>query len=65
MPDPNHFEGPVEIRTTDSESETVELAHGYTDGRGAGVADLAAAIRGDWNHRSSGDLANHVLDIVV
>jgi len=65
LPDPNHFEGPVAIQRPDAdEPEEVPLTHEYTAGRGAGVADLAAAIRGDWEHRTSADLAGHVLDVL-
>lgn len=64
LPNPNHFEGPVEVHPADGESEEVELTHEYTDGRGAGVADLAAAVRTDWSHRTNGALANHVLEIL-
>ena len=66
LPDPNHFEGPVRVRSHDDETwETVSLTHDYTDGRGAGLADLAYAVRGDWDHRTSGDLASHVLEIMA
>jgi len=66
LPDPNHFEGPVEIqRPGEDAPEEVPLTHEYTAGRGAGVADLAAAIRGDWDHRTSADLAGHVLDVLA
>jgi len=65
LPDPNHFEGPVRVQDADGDGfETVELSHRYTGGRGAGVADLARAIRGDWAHRTSGDLAHHVLAVL-
>ncbi|WP_339105725.1 Gfo/Idh/MocA family oxidoreductase [Haloterrigena salinisoli] len=64
LPDPNRFEGPVEFASGDGATEEVELTHEYTDGRGAGVADLAAAVRGDWNHRTTGSLAAHVLEIL-
>lgn len=40
------------------------MTHSYTGGRGAGVADLAAAVRSDWSHRASGELAHHVLEIL-
>ncbi|GGL38688.1 oxidoreductase [Halarchaeum grantii] len=64
VPDPNHFEGPVRVSDGDG-FETVEMAHDYTAGRGAGVADLARAIRDDgWTHRTSADLAYHVLEIL-
>jgi len=36
-----------------------------TAGRGAGLADLAYAVRGDWDHRASGTLATHVLETMA
>ncbi|QLH83521.1 Gfo/Idh/MocA family protein [Halosimplex pelagicum] len=66
LPDPNHFEGPVRVRDhADDDWETVPLTHEYTAGRGAGVADLAFAVRGDWEHRTGGALAGHVLDVMA
>jgi predicted dehydrogenase len=66
LPDPNHFEGPVRVRERGDESWTaVDLTHEYTAGRGAGVADLAYAVRSDWEHRTSGDLAYHVLEVLA
>ncbi|WP_459193944.1 Gfo/Idh/MocA family protein [Halosimplex sp. J119] len=66
LPDPNHFEGPVRIRSDgDDEWETVPLTHEYTAGRGAGLADLAFAARSDWEQRTSGELASHVLEIMA
>jgi predicted dehydrogenase len=65
LPDPNHFEGPVRVRSHEDDAwETVPLTHEYTAGRGAGLADLAFAVRGDWEHRTSGALAGHVLDVM-
>lgn len=64
LPDPNQFGGPVEIREAgDDEWKSVPLTHSYTDGRGIGVADLAYAIRDDWEQRATGNLAAHVLEI--
>ncbi|EJN57434.1 Gfo/Idh/MocA family protein [Halogranum rubrum] len=67
LPDPNHFEGPVRVSTHDSDGfEEVELTHEYTAGRGAGVADLARTIRdGEWSHRTSGNFATHVLEVLT
>jgi hypothetical protein len=48
----------------DDDWETVPLTHEYTAGRGAGLADLAFAVRGDWEHRTNGALAGHVLDVM-
>ncbi|WP_222912981.1 Gfo/Idh/MocA family oxidoreductase [Natrinema sp. SYSU A 869] len=64
LSDPNRFEGPVRLRSADGTTEAVEPTHEYTDGRGAGVADLTAAVRGDWTHRTSGALAGHVLEVL-
>jgi predicted dehydrogenase len=65
LPDPNHFEGPVRVCESQADEWTeVDLTHEYTAGRGAGVADLAYAVRSDWKHRTSGELAFHVLEIL-
>jgi predicted dehydrogenase len=67
VPDPNGFGGPVRVRTSnDSEWKDVPHTHGYTDNmRGIGVADMARAIlQKGRTHRSSGELTNHVLDIM-
>lgn len=65
LPNPNHFEGPVELhRPGEDEPEEIPLTHAYTGGRGAGVADLARAIRGDWSHRTNGEFARHVFEIL-
>lgn len=65
LPDPNRFDGEVAIHRGDG-AETVEYTHEYTAGRGAGVADLAYAIREEgWAHRTNGTLALHVLEILA
>lgn len=66
VPDPNTFGGPVRIRYHRQEAVDVPLAHGYTENmRSIGAADLAAAVRQGRPHRASGDLALHVLDIMI
>lgn len=66
LPDPNTFAGEVSVRgREDDDWTTVEHTHDYTAGRGAGVADLALAIRTDWTQRTSGKLARHVLEILL
>ncbi len=66
LSDPNRFDGPVQVQRRGEEGfSEVDLTHEYTAGRGAGVADLASAVRTDWDHRTSGDLAGHVLDVLA
>lgn len=65
LPDPNLFDGPVQLQRADTdELVAIPLTHEYTAGRGVGVADLAYAIRSDWSHRTSANLASHVLEIL-
>jgi predicted dehydrogenase len=64
--DPNNFGGTLYLRRPDSpELVPVEPRFGYTEnGRGVGVADLAASLRSGRPHRASGELGYHVVDIV-
>ena len=66
VPDPNGFGGPVRIRRSgDSEWTEVPHTHGCAEnGRGIGVADMACALRSGRPHRTSGQLAYHVLDVM-
>ncbi|HEX2951495.1 MAG TPA: Gfo/Idh/MocA family oxidoreductase [Armatimonadota bacterium] len=66
VPDPNTFGGPVYVRRAGaSEWSEVPLTHGYTENfRSVGVADMAYALRSGRQHRASGALAYHVLDIM-
>jgi hypothetical protein len=54
------------LRRPDSRKwEDVPLTHGNAvNSRGLGPADLALAIRANRPHRSSGELAYHVLDVM-
>ncbi len=63
--DPNHFHGAIHI-VKGGTRDWLEMPHTHrTDfGRGAGVADMAAAIQAGQPHRASGKLALHVLDIM-
>ncbi|HLH81161.1 MAG TPA: Gfo/Idh/MocA family oxidoreductase [Chthonomonas sp.] len=67
VPDPNGFGGRVLVKRHDEpEWREVPLVYGYTgNARGLGVADMAAAIRSGRAHRASGDLAFHVLDVML
>lgn len=63
-PDPNCFDGPVQVwRTSTQAWEEALLVAGRRDqSRGIGVAEMAAAMRSGRPHRASGQLAFHVLD---
>ncbi len=67
VPDPNGFGGTVKIfRPGQSDWAEVPLAFGYAENsRGLGVADMAAAIQSGRPHRASGELAFHVLDVML
>jgi predicted dehydrogenase len=66
VPDPNDFAGEVRVFTPDTQEwRAVPPSAGYENaGRGTGVADLAAALATDTEHRANGELAYHVLDIM-
>ncbi|WP_326673704.1 Gfo/Idh/MocA family protein [Streptomyces sp. NBC_01257] len=65
VPDPNGFDGPVEIHRGGG-WETLPVSAGYPDGgRGTGLADLADALAAGRPHRASAELAAHVLDIML
>ena len=66
VPDPNHFDGTVELWTTGQPSwQPAPVAGGYAEaGRGYGLADLAHALETDRPHRASGDPALHVLEVM-
>lgn len=66
VPDPNTFGGPVRLRRAGSnEWQEIPIPFHYTtNSRGLGVADMAHALRSGREHRASGDLAYHVLEIM-
>ncbi|MFD8378209.1 Gfo/Idh/MocA family protein [Streptomyces sp. NPDC059679] len=65
LPDPNGFDGAVEIHRGDGWT-TLPVSAGYPDaGRGVGLADLAVALSAGRPHRASAELAAHVLDIML
>lgn len=64
LPDPNQFAGPSYIRRR-GDTEWHELtAPGFVAGRGVGVLELARAIRTGAEHRASGELAAHIVDVM-
>jgi predicted dehydrogenase len=66
VPDPNRFGGEVSLARTGGDFEEQTLSHGYADGnyRSIGVADMASAIASGREHRASGALAFHVLEVM-
>ena len=65
VPDPNRFDGDVQVHPVGGEWETVPVRAGYRDGgRGIGVADLAATADGALP-RANGELALHALDVML
>jgi predicted dehydrogenase len=65
FPDPNNFDGDTTVWTADSKEATTVPAEGSFASRGTGVAELAQAIRADRVEQAPGELAFHVLDIMV
>ena len=64
LPDPNTFGGPLLVRTP-QDSDWRELPiEGTQAGRGIGVVDMARALRSGAQHRASGELGMHVLDVM-
>jgi predicted dehydrogenase len=67
FPDPNGFDGPVRLRRgPDSEWEEIALLPGpLGDARGIGAIELARSLRAGRRPRASGDLAQHVLEVLT
>jgi predicted dehydrogenase len=64
--DPDRFDGAVRYRALGTKSwEDVPLRFDGGIGRGIGLADLIAALRTERPHRASGELAFHVLDVLL
>ncbi len=64
-PDPNQFGGTVIVHTPGSRGPEVIQSEEAGYGRGLGVLDLARSIRSGTPERASGELAFHVLDVMV
>ena len=65
FPDPNVFEGDSALTVYRGEEATAVPATGATTGRGLGVLEMARAIRAGVPHRAQGEIAAHVLDVMV
>jgi predicted dehydrogenase len=65
FPDPNNFEGDTTLWALGAEAPETIPATGSTYTRGTGVVELARALRADVPERVPGELAFHVLDVMV
>ncbi|RCS61760.1 gfo/Idh/MocA family oxidoreductase [Brachybacterium sp. JB7] len=65
FPDPNVFDGDSALTAYRGEEPTPVPATGATTGRGLGVLEMARAIRAGVPHRAQGEIAAHVLDVMV
>jgi predicted dehydrogenase len=67
VPDPNNFTGPIKLYRYDTKewAELPVTADFQANSRGLGARDLARALRDGGAHRASGDLAYHVLDVML
>lgn len=67
VPDPNAFDGEVEVWTPDAGWHAVPPGAGYAgSARGIGLLDMVDAVGlGGGAHRASGALAEHVLEVMT
>ena len=67
LPDPNTFGGPLRLRRAGAEAwEELPLTRPFQDNsRGIGLADMLASLDGGEAPRASGELAFHVLDVMI
>jgi predicted dehydrogenase len=65
LPDPNTFQGPLRVQAFGEDDWRDLPVTGTTAGRGIGVLDMARAVREGAPHRASGDLAQHVLELMA
>ena len=66
VPDPNRFDGAVEIAAAGEDWREIPMNAPYGDDnyRSLGLADMAQAIRSGRAHRASGALALHALEVM-
>ncbi|NEE00734.1 Gfo/Idh/MocA family protein [Phytoactinopolyspora halotolerans] len=65
VPDPNNFDGTLSLLATGADEWQQLPVEGTALGRGIGVVDMARAIRTGEPHRASGELAQHVLEMMA
>jgi predicted dehydrogenase len=63
--DPNHFGGVIRVQGPDQDAADVALTHVYAENsRGLGVSEMVYAMRAGRDHRASGALAFHALEVM-
>ncbi len=62
LPDPNAFEGVLQIRAKNDWEEIPYVSRGGQETRGVGLHDMVEAIAEGRDHRASGRLGLHVID---
>lgn len=65
LPDPNVFDGSSRVTAYRGTDAQEIAAVGATTGRGLGVLEMARALRAGVPHRAQGEIAAHVLDVMV
>lgn len=65
LPDPNRFDGSTVLHLAGGEGPEEVAAVGHAASRGVGVLELARAIRAGVPERASGEVAYHVVDVMV
>jgi predicted dehydrogenase len=65
IPDPNRFDGDIRICRRGRDDWEKITSAGASAGRGLGVLDLARGLRAGQPPRASGELAAHVLELMV
>lgn len=63
LPDPNRFDGEVTLGDGAALAAS-DRVYGADNWRGIGLADMASAIREGRDHRASGAMALHVLEVI-
>ena len=65
-PDPNYFGGAVRVIQQGGRWKDIAHSHSFGDAnhRGIGLADMSASISSGADHRASGTLAFHVLEVL-
>jgi predicted dehydrogenase len=65
LPDPNRFDGTGQLHLLGAAEPEGVPADGHAASRGTGVLELARAVRAGRPERASGELAYHVLDMML